>query len=610
MENQLVGLVAIVVLGVFAQWLAWLLRMPSILFLLALGILMGPYGGFIHPEEMLGKSYLPIVSIFVGIILFEGGMSLKWRELRENNRAILQLISFGMIITWILSALGARWILGFSLSMAFLLGAILVVSGPTVVAPMLHHIRPQGKTGSILKWEGIVIDPLGVLLMVLVYEVLLVGGFQESLSLLTITIIKTLLVGSLFGLLGALILIIGMANYFIPDHLESPMAIMVVLGILGASNWFQAESGLFSVTLMGIILANQKLIPIQRILEFKENLRVLLLSMLFILLTSALSINSLYQIQWDGLFFLVFLIFLVRPLAVYLSTLGSDLTWKEKHFLAFLAPRGIVAASVASIFALELSHKGFSEAHLLAPYVFLVIFGTVTIYGLLSPPFARFLGLSHPNPQGILFIGAHSVVRELAEILKEEKIPLLVADTNPYYIHKARINGIPGYLGNVLWEEALEEMDLSGLGKVLAFTANDEVNTLACMHFRDIFGRANVYQLSPEKERNQGEFNPNLQGRILFQEGLSLEKIRELKNQGYIFKKTHITDQFTYQDFQDQHQNQAIPLFLLDTKGNLQVISKDEKPDFEGKVVIALTPPAAKGKNEHEKEQEQEKEKS
>ena len=368
----------------------------------------------------------------------------------------------------------------------------------------------------------------------------------------------------------------------------------VALGAFALSNWLQPESGLITVTVMGVVLANQKDIRVHHVLEFKEHLGILLISLLFIVLGSRLHLEDLISVGPSGLVFLVLLILVIRPSAVFLSTYRSGLAFRERLFLAFLAPRGIVAASVASVFALQLltlDGPEVPQAEDIVPLTFFVIVGTVSVYGLLAGPLARRLGLADPNPQGILFAGAELWVREIAKALHDEGYAVMLVDTNYANIAEAKMAGLPADCCSILSEHVRDELDLGGIGRMLATTFNDEVNTMALREFIYQFGRANVYQLaSPEKESGRRVLiAEHLRGRKLFGDQWHHDKLAGRLAVGSVVKKTQLTESFTYDDFVKMYGPTAVLLFVIDEDKRLLVRTADDhsKPR-SGQTVIAI----------------------
>lgn len=591
-EHLLFGLASIIVLGILAQWLAWRIHLPSILLLLVFGMLAGPALGVLNPDALFGNLLFPLVSVSVAIILFEGGLSLRLDELRQIGRTVRNLITIGIFVTWVLAAIGAHVIANVPWTSAILLGAILVVSGPTVIIPLLRHIRPSGNVGAIVKWEGIVNDPVGAVLAVLVFEAMLSRGMGEGTFQVISGVFQAVFFGLIFGLVGAVVIILLLKRYLIPDFLQNPVSLMVVVTSYVASNALQGESGLLAVTVMGIALANQRYVSIHHIVEFKENLRVLLISSLFVILAARLTGEQLALFNAVNWLFVGFLIIVVRPLAVALSTRGSSLTWKERLFVAWMAPRGIVAAAVASVFAIELTQFGFQSCECLIPLTFQVIIGTVALYGLTAPFLARYLKLSTPDPQGVLFAGAQPWVRSIATLLQEQGFPVVLVDTNWSNITAAHSEGLVAYYADILSENLLHDIHLDGIGRILAMTPNDEVNALSALHFVDIFGRSEVYQLSPVKKSSaeRRAFVPqHLRGRYLFDEAATYSSLTGRFRAGAGVKKSHLSEEYGYEQFKEQYGDAALPLFVITNAKKIQVCSADGPPEPKaGDILISI----------------------
>lgn len=579
--HLLIGITSILLFGIGAQWIAWRFKLPAILLLLISGIMAGPVFGLIQPDVLMGDLLAPFISVSVAIILFEGGLSLSFSELKNIGGIIGNLVSIGVLFTWGIISLSAHYLFPFGWELSILLGAILVVTGPTVIIPLLRQVRPSGQVGSILKWEGIVIDPIGAMLAVLVFEVILSTSVSAATGLAVMSIVKTIFFGTVVGLAGAALIYFLLKRHLLPDYLQNPINLMVVVTVFTVSNLLQHESGLWATTLMGIALANQKSIPINHITEFKENLRVLLLSALFILLAARVELNGLLDnLSWNLFGFLVIIIFIARPLAVYISTFFSDINWREKLFLCWMAPRGVVAASISSIFAISLAQSGFEHADQLVPIVFLVIISTVTIYGLPASWVARKLGVAKPVPNGILILGVHEWSLKIAEAIKREGFKVLVADSNWKNIAKAKNRDISTYHGNILSEYALEKIDLDGVGRLLALTPNDEVNSLAALRFGEIFGRSYVFQLPPNSRGDKGDkdVSSHLSGRILFHEQLNFEKIATIINRNEPLSVQEITDNSASAAFKEAIGEKYIPLFVITYNNEIHPYTVNNPP--------------------------------
>ncbi len=598
-EHLLLGLTAVVALGVSAQWLAWRLGLPSILLLLGFGFCAGPMLRWLgadtalDPDRLFGDLLLPVVSISVAVILYEGGLTLSLRELPKVGGVVRNLVTVGLLITWLLGAAAANLCLGLSWRVALLLGAVLVVSGPTVIMPMLRHVRPAGSVGPIVKWEGIVIDPLGAMLAVLVFEAAFAGAGHKISSIAILGVVRTLLIGGALGAAAGFLLALLVRRHGVPDFLHNAVSLMLVTGVFVGVNHLQSESGLVAVTVMGLVLANQRLADVRHIIDFKENLRVLLISVLFILLAARLRLEDLAQLGGNSLLLVALLIVVVRPVATFVSTLGSKLSWRERVFLAWMAPRGIVAAAVASIFALRLEGSC-DEARLIVPLTFLVIVATVAVYGLTARPLARWLGIADVNPQGVLIVGAPPWARALAETLQRSRVPVLLVDRNRTFAAAARMAGCRVYAGDALGEHVLAELDLRGIGRLLALTPNDEVNALAVQRFERVFGRANAFQLPPAKGVGDARTVPTgLRGRLLFGRQLTYADLSERYfGRGYVFRSTSITESFGYEEIRERYGDSVVPMFVLRADGCLTVITDDQEPNPRpGDALISLAPP-------------------
>ncbi len=594
-EEIIAGIAMILGLGMLAQWLAHRLHVPSILLLLAAGLIAGPGIGILDPTELFGELLFPIVSISVAIILYEGGLDLNIRELRAIGPAFLRLITVGALVTWAVTTLAAHFILGLNYEISILLGAILIVSGPTVVIPLLLHIRPARRVSNLLKWEGILIDPIGAILAVIVLQAILSGdlgdgSFQWS---ATLSVFETFLIGGVIGGAGGLAVMYALKNYLLPDLYQNMLSLAVVVGIFAASNSVRAESGLFAVIVMGLVLANQPYVSVRRIIDFKENLRVVIISSLFIVLAARLERSEIREVLTiQSILFLLALILVARPLATLLSTYGSPLSWQDRVFIGWMAPRGIVAAAVASIFGLALASEGMGGGSQLTAYAFLTIIGTVLIYGLTAPYLAKRLGLVSTGPSGVLILGAHPLAQELGLALLEEGFPTLLIDSNRTNIQGARLAGLKTHYGNVLSEDTIEDLDLSGIDKFIAMTPNDEINALAAVRMSELFEERNIFQVAPQGATTSPGLSASparhLRGRILGNPGTSLAEINRRLRAGATIKRTVLTERFDFEQFQGLYDN-ALPLFVISGSHVLRPVASDQqRPIVPGDRLISL----------------------
>ncbi len=609
-QKILHDIVLVIVLGIGAQWLAWRIRIPSILLLLILGFIAGPITGIIAPSSLHGDWLFAFVSLAIGIILFEGGLSLQLEELAGVGRSVRNLITTGVLITGALAGFFAWWVVGMEPEVAILTGGILTVTGPTVVIPLLRHVRPKGRVNAIAKWEGITIDPVGAILAVLLLNAILVlepgaaGGSDEGLLHLTIEAAKSLLTVMVLSIgvsiLGAALQVIILRKHLVPDYLQDPAALSIVIGTFAVAHSLGGEAAaLLTTTLMGIILANQPWVSVHRIVKFKEDLQSLLLACLFILLSARLDVGVLNYIANERAFiFLAILIFFVRPLSVLVCTMGTGLQWREKAFIAWLAPRGIVAAAVAALFAERLIAGGWtSEAgDALIATVYLVVVGTVAVYGLTLGPLALRLGLADRNPQGVLFMGAYAWVQDAATALQDLGFRVLLIDANARNIAQARRRALPAVAADALSEAATDELDLAGLRRFLAVTANDEVNSLAALHFTEVFENREVYQVATSMgngmegtHRKRG----HLRGRPLFGGVVTQEVITRRHREGWEVCTLGLTEERSYLAIKEQYDEEVVLLFVV--RGTSIIVNAEAGfvTPMQGDTLVMLLPPTS-----------------
>ena len=591
-DTALYGLAVIVSVSIAAQWLAWRLRWPAIVLLLLGGFAVGPIAGWVKPDELFGELLFPFVSMSVAIILFEGGLTLRWAQLRQLD-VVRRLVTIGVLVTWAASSLAVWWIVGLSGTLSILFGAILVVTGPTVIMPMLRQLRLKGHVGPILKWEGILNDPFGAVLAVLVFEALLVGADGDATQIALAGLARAIGVGAAGGLAGAAVLVPLIRWYWLPDDLHAPAALALVLGVFTAANAVQHESGLLAVTLMGAFMANQKWADIQRILDFKENLRIFLIGVLFIVLAARVQLESIQALGFESVIFVGVLVGLVRPVAVLASTIRSELAWRERAYLALIAPRGIVAAAVASTFAIQLGEADIEGADKMVPLMFLVIIGTIGFSGLMAHRLAKWLDVADTSPTGYLILGSHRLAREMARMFEERGVKVLMLENNWNNVHAARMEGLPVHHGNVMTPNIADDLPLQGIGRLLALSSSDEANSLAAMRFAPIFGRENIFQLVPEAVEPRNLDHPSsprhVGGRYLFDGESTYSRLMARLYNGQHVKATPLTEQFGFDAFIEKHGREALPLFYEKPEGDVvPFVAEHETSPAAGHRVISL----------------------
>ncbi len=585
---------ATAVIAILCQWIAWRLKLPAILFLLLAGIGAGPLTGWLDPDAVYGNLLFPIVSLSVAVILFEGGLTLKLREIQGLESVVRNLVSVGVLVTWTVTTVVTHWILNFEWQLSWLFGAVMVVTGPTVIVPLLRTVRPNRRISNILRWEGIVIDPIGALLAVLVFEFIISSQAGDAMGHIVLTFAKVVGVGCGLGAASGFLFGWVLRRHALPEYLHNVAALCVVVGIFAGSNFVVEESGLLTVTVMGIWLANMDDVPMEDILNFKESLSVLLISVLFIILAARIEIVQFQALGWSALWIFIAIQFLARPLKVIVSTFKSDLNWRERALLGWIAPRGIVAAAVTALFAIRLREYGFEQAELLVPLAFLVIIGTVVLQSATAGLLARLLGVAEPEPKGFLIIGANPVARAIAVVLKKRGFSTLLTDSNWEHIKAARMLGLETYYGNPVSDHADWHLNLVGIGRMLGLSRHADLNALSGLKYRAEFGRNAIYTLKSSIDIDKSEkhtVSDEHRGNVLFGDGVTYAKLASLLSRGAQLRSTLLTEDFDFSAYCERNDTKVIPMFGLSKDSELRVFiaGKDWVPK-PGWTIIGLVP--------------------
>jgi len=578
--------------GFLAQWVAWRVRLPAILFLLLAGIVAGPVLGALDPDKVLGELLFPLVSLAVALILFEGSLTLRFHELPGIGRAVRGLVSYGAVASLLLLAWAAHVIAGLAWPIALLFGALACVTGPTVISPMLRTLRPNARIANTLRWEGIVIDPLGALFAVLIYEAIVSRQEGHTIGIF----VATIGCGAVVGAGAAWLMAVFLRRQLIPEYLQNYAVLAAVLLAFSLSNTLTHESGLLAVTIMGIALGNIRGVHIDDILDFKESLTTVLVSMLFILLAARLQWPLPDGMLGAGLALFVVAQLLVRPVVVLISSLGSHLSWRERALIGWVAPRGIVAASVSALFALRLDALGVPGAEALVPLVFTLIIGTVVLQSATARPLALWLKVAEPEPRGVLVFGSDLVARAIGKTLADAGFRVVLADDDWDGIRLARMDGLSTFFGNPTSAHAERHLDLTGIGRLLALSTHRERNSLACLHYRQEFGRQRVYRLrnlTPQESTDRAALTGSLLAPPLFDEEMTHGRFAQMLEDGWRIKTTRLSTSFDWPSFIAQYGRDTVLMFCVEERGNLRVAStKRELEPKPGWTVIALVPPA------------------
>lgn len=574
LHHPIVAFPVIVALGIFAQLIASRLRIPAILPLLLIGFALGPLGHVIEPGNILtAKGVSLMTSLAIALILFEGGLTLRFTDVSGHGRAVTRLISWGAIITWVLGAAAAHFITGLSWGVAALFGALIIVTGPTVIAPLLRNIRPNARVGSVLRWEGILIDPIGALAAAIAFEWVRSDTTGAALTA-TLTHVGAFIgYGTALGLLMGGLAALALRREWLPEHLINPSVLAWVLLAFGLSDIFAPESGLLTVTIMGVMLANAGLKQLESILHFKEEIVVILLSTIFVALAANIHTEALLGVFRPApLLLLAAVVLLVRPASVLLSTWGTPLSLKERLFISYVGPRGIVAAAISALFATRLQELGVPGAEALVTLVFAIIVGTVVLASLTAKPVARLLQITEADPDGYLIVGAHPLGRDLAQALKSEGVEVMLADTNVGNVQQAKAAGLDAYYGSLLSANA-EDLSLEGIGNLLALTSNDEANALSARKYQREFGKDHVYQLLPDRQSERTQLDAKERAQIAFAGSPTYTDLQERYRAGDRIKTTALTETYTLMDF-EREQPDALILFW-GKEGRFKVSGRD-----------------------------------
>jgi Trk K+ transport system NAD-binding subunit len=456
--------------------------------------------------------------------------------------------------------------------------------------PLLRYLPPGQDVSAVLKWEGILIDPIGALLSLIVLEIILTGNTTGAAVVQTLVILlKSIVFGGALGAAGAWIMMQLLRRHILPDHLHIAATLGVLAGVFLVSELIQTNAGLICAIVMGAIIANKCKANISHILEFKENLTILLVSFLFVILSARLDLSSFTGIAWELVVFIILLIVVARPLSVFISARHSKLNMKERLLLSSIAPRGIVSASVASVFAFRLMSDGYYGGEMLLPITFAVIFGTILSSSIIAPLMIKGLKISRMNPQGVVFLGGQIWVRDIATLLENRGIKCLVIDWNKANVAYARRKGLDAVYGDALAGSFLEDTDFSEYGYFTAMTSDDNYNILVALRLGKVFGRSKVFILptSDSALREQKQLQ-HLPGRLLFDSGATYDRITELYDKGKIRAETLESD-IDSTKFTEFFGENSLPLFAVDTNKQVTVIAADIKRGFKsGTYIVAL----------------------
>ncbi|MGV4878157.1 cation:proton antiporter [Acetobacter indonesiensis] len=583
--------------SMLAQWTAWRFRLPAIVLLFTLGLLYGPGLEILHPSAMIGAAFHPLVSLAVAMIVFEGGLALDFRQLRESGEGVVRLTLFALPINLILGSAAAHYIGGMGWGPAFLFGAIIVVTGPTVVLPLLRHAKLQPRVAAFLRWEAILNDPVGAILATLVLEVLLMRPDEGS--------------GTFFGFIlphmlasAGLMMVLGFGAAWgmrwlwvrdmIPEVLKIPVLttsalVLFVLGTLAMDG-----AGLMASTVFGMALVNLRIPGMAEIQRMKEALVVLIVSVLFVLLAADLQREELTHLSWSIGALTLAVLFLVRPVGILLATAKSNLSWAERIFVGWIAPRGIVAAAVAGIAGIRLQDAGYPGAGQVMPAVFAVIASTMILHGFSLRPLGRKLKLTLSDEPALAIVGASDWSTKLAIAVHKAGAPVLLVDNSSADLLRAQAAGVPILATEVLSEEGAESLEERPADYLICSTPDAIYNGLVCAHLAPHFGRQRVYQVSPGIARldQYRGLSREARGKVLGEPSWNFTLLETLVREGWRFIALNVTPE-NRENIMHESSN-LLPFLVLQSGISITVVSAEDasQPQLDsGFIVIALTPP-------------------
>jgi NhaP-type Na+/H+ or K+/H+ antiporter len=577
-------------IGVGSQWIAWKLRLPAIVLMLLAGLAIGPGLGVFDPERDIGPLMTPMISIAVAIILFEGGMTLNLHSLREAAKGVRRLVLIGAPVGWAGSALALHYVAGLSWASSAVFGGIMIVTGPTVIAPLLRTARLAKRPAQLLQWEAIVNDPIGALAAVLAFEVVLVIYATETFGAAVWEMSVGIVGATAMGIAAGWFLAEGFRRGRVPEFMKVPVLFASLLLIFALADAVLHESGLLAVTIMGFYIANAGLPSYTELRRFKEHATVLLVSGVFILLAASMNVERLSLLGWSALAFIIVTILIVRPATVLLSLAFTNIPWKERVLVAFTGPRGVVLVAVAGLFSERLVSAGIADAALLTPLAFALVAATVVLHGFTLQPMARALGLAGNGVPGVIFVGGSQFSAAFAAALQKEEIPVLIADANRARLRSAREAGLPIYVGDILSDGAEHGVEFISYGRVVATSDNDAYNTLVATDLAPEFGREHVYQLKRAKqEQTRHALPPTLGGRSI-SGGLRYLELGRRMQQGWEIRATNITDEYGVEAWRADNPD-SIPLAEVTPGRALRIIAGDAEIKAEpGMRLLALSP--------------------
>ena len=580
-------------LGVGSQWLAWRLRMPAIVLMLLAGIIVGPVLGILDPARDIGSLVQPMIAIAVAIILFEGGLTLNFHTLADAASGVRRLVFIGAPLGWLMSTAVLHYGAGIDWQTSAVFGGIMIVTGPTVIAPLLRQARLSKRPANLLQWEAIVNDPIGALAAVLAFEFVVVRQTSVSAGSATMEFLIGIGFATILGLFAGFLVSWSFKRGHVPEYMKVPVLFTLLLAVFAVADFSLHESGLLTVTIMGIYIANAKLPSYVELRRFKEHATVLLVSGVFILLAANLDFAALGKLDWRAGFFVALVVLVARPVTVLLSLAWSDVPWKERLLVALTGPRGVVLVAVAGLFGERLTALGVEDGQLVGPLAFVLVAATVVLHGFSLAPLARFLGLAGATTPGVIIVGGSRWSTGLAQALQKCDVPVLITDPNHSNLRFARSAGVPTFSGDILSEAAEDRLEFVAYGTVIAATDNDAYNTLVATDLAPEYGRDSVYQIPRHKSDSARHALPQTLGGKPFGDEKTTSDYAAMMREGWIFRTTRLTEEFGFDAWREKRPN-AMVIGWISANGTIRFVRDEEQikpaPDV---VILSMLPPGS-----------------
>lgn len=565
-------------LGILSQWIGWKLKFPVIILLTLFGILFGPVFKILHPHEVFGDLLHPFIELGVAIILFEGGLLLKAKEFESQSKGMLRLFSVAVLLNWSLGTLSLFLISDVSIGVSLLIAGILIVTGPTVILPALREAKLKKRVANYLKWEGIINDPIGAVIAVIVYEYLIYSGKYAATAVVISSLFRIIVISAFLSYFVRTLILWLTKRALVPEFLKIPFLISSILTLFVFSEHMEKGAGLLTITIFGVLLGNSNYSSLKEIKKFGESISVFTVSAVFIIISASLDLSMWQQLNIYHYIVIFMFAFIIRPISIFLSTINSEMDIKERLLIGLYGPRGIVAASVAGAIGTGLYQSGIEEGKFVLPIIFSVIIVTVVFHSSWLGILARRLKLKNPGEHGLLIVGASPWTVQLGLKLKELNIPFIISDASWYKLTRARIRNMPVHHGQILNDSDTLDLDLNSINYLLAATEDDHYNSLICHKLEHNFGKEHVYQIPIHEDTFRQQHGLLAKDFCAFDNSNEALHENMMKNyhNGWNFKSTILNDKLNLNTFMEtQNKNEIIPFIIIRANKRIEFITEN-----------------------------------